>query len=130
MDDLPCREDDDTYDRLHTQLMQADTVLSPGSNQDGLLLGDLEDELDEFEETDYDLSFPNIGNERLEEGGEVDNGQSSKPAGEDNQEDDFPVDDNIGKEEQSQHSQDPEDLKATDDNPKAEEDHIGDWQQT
>ena len=104
MDDLPCCEDDDTYDRLHTQLMQADSILSPGSNWDGSLLGDLEDDLDKFDETDYDLSFPNNGNERLEEGGEVDNGQSSKPSGEDNQEDDLPVDDNIGEVEQSQHS--------------------------
>ena len=87
-------------------------------------MGDLEDDLDKFDETDYDLSFPNNGNERLEEGGEVDNVPSSKPAGEDNQEDDLPVDDNIGEEEQSQHCRDPKDLQATDDNPKGKEDHV------
>ena len=125
MDDLPSREDDDTYDRLHTQLMQAESVLSPGSNRDGSLLGDLEDELDEFDETDYDLSFPDIGNERLEEGGEVDNGQSSKPAGEDKQEDNLPTDNNSGKEGQSQHRQDPKDLEAINDTPKGKEDHVG-----
>ena len=44
-------------------------------------MGDLEDELDEFDEDDVDLGFPNIGDEQYEEGGSGDNVQASDKLG-------------------------------------------------